>query len=291
MKYLLNFTFLVLIPHLFYAMEKPLTDLEREFFFATDKGDIETVKSCITRGVNINVIDSGEFGNETPLARALMWGHYEIALHLLSQKNIDVNHVSKTAAWRQTQLHGIFECHAARRFSSSQKNTLAKLLLERGANPNAKDIDGDTPLHCALKDHDTRALKESVELLVDAGACMSPNKKYQTPLHLAVVKHLPDHLYILLKSQELTLQDIRNRTSNASCYYSSYLEILAKRILDYLDTFASESTMRRRLSDEIIPQMEVTTNFKKLTELHEKTQRHDKRNTQCLSSTTRSYRQ
>lgn len=251
------------------GMEMPFTNREREFFIAIDKGDTAAVKDYIAGGININVVDSGEFGRETPLARALMWGHYEIALHLLAQKNIDVNHVSKTSAWQQTRLHGIFECHAQRRFSSSQKNALAKLLLERGANPNAQDIHGDTPLHCALKDYDTRKLKESVELLIEAHASMSPNSSLKTPLFIAVEKGLPSHIQVLLRSQNISLQDIHRNTSNAGNFYKSQLEHLAKKIEDYVLFFGVRTIDLHNRLNEITTQCK-TTKLKELNKYYEK---------------------
>ena len=59
---------------------------------------------------------------------------------------------------------------------------LAKLLLDRGADPNKRNSNGSTPLHFAAScDH-----TELVRLLLDRGAMPSPtNGSGETPLHFA----------------------------------------------------------------------------------------------------------
>ena len=61
----------------------------------------------------------------------------------------------------------------------------AELLLENGADVNAKDINKDTPLHLAA----FRGSKEVVDLLLAHGADVNArNEMGQTPLSLALCK-------------------------------------------------------------------------------------------------------
>src|SRR5690606_36679187 len=59
----------------------------------------------------------------------------------------------------------------------------AQILIDRGADIHATDVDGNTPLHTAA----SRTEPEVVSMLIEAGADPNArNKRGQTPLHLAL---------------------------------------------------------------------------------------------------------
>jgi ankyrin repeat protein len=74
---------------------------------------------------------------------------------------------------------------------------LAAALLERGADPNAPDADGQVPLFLALRDHSPRvaaALLASPRLAVDAA-----NRAGETPLMMAALRAETDFVRRLLE--------------------------------------------------------------------------------------------
>ena len=79
---------------------------------------------------------------------------------------------------------------------------IVQLLISNGANVNAEDVNGNTPLHLAGTS-DITALRtvKTIEVLISAGADIhARNSKHQTPLYLAI-------MYGNLKAIELLLQN------------------------------------------------------------------------------------
>ena len=59
---------------------------------------------------------------------------------------------------------------------------IVELLISEGADMNAKDIDGETPLHRAAERKQTGI----AELLIDKGSDVNAVGKYGTPLDFAI---------------------------------------------------------------------------------------------------------
>ena len=133
---------------------------------------LEIVKELIKNGANVNF--DCEIG-ETPLYVASGLGYFEVAKVLLEHGAM-VNVVDDFSFG--TPLHQAI-------YASSYDEQLVLELLKHGADQNAKDIDGFTPLHCAVENKRLSLIKT----LVQHGAFIdSQDKEGYSPLHW-VIKH------------------------------------------------------------------------------------------------------
>jgi len=96
-------------------------------------------------------------------------------LKMLLHKDPDVNSPEEEG------VGGSCPIHTAVRLGNTD---IVRLLLENGANVNAKDHIGFTPLHIAVKED----LPQVAKLLLDQGTCM----QQMTSLKFRVVRTTPD---------------------------------------------------------------------------------------------------
>ncbi|MBA3536995.1 MAG: ankyrin repeat domain-containing protein [Tatlockia sp.] len=121
-------------------------------YLAIRSGKLSAVKLLIDKGADINALSTA---NQSLLYASLVLGYEEIAQWLLDKgiKVVDVQETSTMLA----PLH-----------LAAQKNyiTVAKALLDKGADINIKDIKGKTPLHLAIENNHLVMAK----LLITQGA-------------------------------------------------------------------------------------------------------------------------
>jgi ankyrin repeat protein len=104
--------------------------------FASENGYLEIVKILLDHGANPNFAD--EFGR-TPLHRAALM-RYEKVVDLLLKRGANVN-------FSDANHHSALHCATA----LLAKYSLLQILLENGAQINAQDFQGNTPLLNTVK--------------------------------------------------------------------------------------------------------------------------------------------
>ncbi len=154
------------------------TELLRQ---AVGKGDVEVVKWHITQGTPLNGLDHEDNGWNLPLTIAVMFGHHEIAELLL-----DAGALPDPPSFR-TGRGIVHDSPLAQSLLERQKESV-RLLLDYGADPNAKVEGYTTPLNLAAYNGEP-----FVQLLVDAGAEVNTSDSNGlTPLHVASARGRTD---------------------------------------------------------------------------------------------------
>jgi len=151
---------------------------------AVCKGDLKEINHRIDEGSDINSQDSSRYG-ATPLHVTVMCSQ-ESAAELLIERGAEIDDQGGRIVG--TPLYGA---------AYSGNIIIAKLLIDKGANVNAKSADKSTPLHAATNGRHVSIAK----LLIDNGADVNAKKRYgRTPLYLAAKIGHADLVELLIKS-------------------------------------------------------------------------------------------
>jgi ankyrin repeat protein len=153
--------------------------------------NISIIKDLIKRGADINVQGKDNYGY-TPLHVAAVNNKVDIIALLLAAEGINIDIRNQQ---NMTPLH------AAAEGGSKQ---VIELLLNRGADVNAVDNSGQTPLHIVLIMNE-HGLEEIVKLLFARGADINAQSDSGTPLHNAVGTGKVDIVSLFLNDKNINV--------------------------------------------------------------------------------------
>jgi ankyrin repeat protein len=145
---------------------------------AATSGNLDTVKCIYEQTEDVKALT--ELGG-TPLHYATVGGHLDITEYLLEKNAEDINAKNKHS---QTPLH-FAVISGSLRSIGGKIPSLVKCLIDKGADIEAEEIRGTTPLFIAVEKGDLETLKCLIELKADVN---TRNKKNLTPLLCTVIK-------------------------------------------------------------------------------------------------------
>jgi ankyrin repeat protein len=154
-----------------------------DFFEAACIGDLNTINQILdTTHDHLNSFSPDGF---TALGLATFFGNFQVVKQLLD-KGANPNTASNNS-FKVAPIHSACAISAV---------DLAELLINHGANVNAKQMNGVTPLHSAAHIGQTKLAK----LLIDHGADIhAKTDNGQTPLLMAMEKNFQEMAELLIK--------------------------------------------------------------------------------------------
>lgn len=169
-------------------LDVELKDNESKLTLAEHNNNVEMGSLLIEKGCAINTFD--DFGS-TPLITAVAFGNFDV-VKLLIEKGAKLN---PGLCERKTCTNtGQSPLRAASwRFSYNME-----YLIEKGADVNAKDLNGDAPMHNAARSDSTRG----IQVLCKNKADVNVQNTYGiTPLMAAVMRNKKENSNILLDNK------------------------------------------------------------------------------------------
>ena len=172
---------------------------------AASSGLDAMVYKLIRLGADINARD---FNLQTPLHEASVKGHKKVVEILVNE---DAAIDAQDSDLQTPLFHPLFHwLSQTSRTSQADHMDIIKLLVDKGADINAKDRYGNVPLHFAINNE---CSKEKVQLLLKLGGNISAlNHDHKTPLLLALERRSP--LASVLISSVTKIEDAKDRYGN-----------------------------------------------------------------------------
>jgi ankyrin repeat protein len=163
---------------------------------AAARGDLQIVRLLLDRGADVNVKDNKEY---TALHHAVEARYDDVSEVLLNHPKLDPN---------ARGLNGVTTLMS---YVWRERKDAVQRLLDRGADVNAQDYDGDSALHGAAQNGNI----EIIDLLVVKGANLNlTNKVGGTPLMWAAVYGHEDAARRLLeRGADPSLKDADGKTA------------------------------------------------------------------------------
>lgn len=195
---------------------------------AADEGNVECVTLLLSKGADAKVKNHRGF---TPLHLAARTSSLECVELLLRDGNAEANTEDFD---HRTPLHAAIG-------KADSAFDIIELLISWGANVNAKDVYGFTPLHLAALD----GLAHCVELLIYHGADVTTKSRKGTSALNVINRKTPASLAIVTQKldEAITLshtQDNSNREVELELDFRSILQHCHPREISYLNTFVDE---------------------------------------------------
>lgn len=186
--------------------------------FVANWGCHELTELFLRNGADIEAQDSN---GHTPLFRAVMNNYFEAARVLLAY---NANTESRPGLGMDTPL--LLALHSENR----PANCMTKLLLEYGADPQAPDKYGNTPLHVAARVGETDIGRQLIEMGVDVNRL---NDRQETALQIAAAaQHVSIIEMILRHDPDPYCRSVFEKTELVGYGQGVALTLLATKGLD-----------------------------------------------------------
>ena len=211
-----------------YKMDDNVTWLQ----LAAQNNNPELIKMLTDKGCKVNVFDDD--GN-TPLTTAAAHGNLEVVKILVENDAKLEPGICK----RETCTNrGLTPLHAA----SWRQPSIMEYLIEKGADPNVKNLEGNTPMHNVTWSDSVR----SVDILCNAGGNVNTlNNRGLTPLMMAIKKNKTDLMKAFLKNKaDLSIADNEGKTALHYAAIAGYGNVVDELIVNGADIHAKDQKGR-----------------------------------------------